>query len=161
MLLLMCTIPNNSTSIIRRTIYPHYPFARHQDYWPSTCHGLVRQTSTESRTAAAIMLAVQDEYGNKTPKASTFLVDMGHTGLASALFPLYQQRSTWLSIHLLDRAPLKQDPRAQHGIRISTVVHFQRQLHLRVLWSRSIELHTDGSSRKCGEYYCTPPEAVE
>ena len=47
------------------------------------------------RTAAAIiiMLAVEYEYGNKTPKVSAFLVDTGHTGPASALFPLYQQLS--------------------------------------------------------------------
>ena len=114
-----CIIPIQHVHTSPYHTYPYYPFTKHQDYWPSTCHMLVQQTSTGSRTAAAV-LAVEYEYGNKLRR---------HIG------PAFPSRSTnaqrgcsSASTHLLDRACLKQDPRAQHRIRISTL-HFHRQLH--------------------------------
>jgi len=81
-----CIIPIQHVHTSPYHTYPYYPFTKHQDYWPSTCHMLVQQTTNARR------------------------------GCSSA------------STHLLDRACLKQDPRAQHRIRISTL-HFHRQLH--------------------------------
>ena len=59
-----CIIPIQHVHTSAYHTYPCYPFTRHQDYWSSTCHMLVQQTSTRSRTAVA-MLAVEYEYGNK------------------------------------------------------------------------------------------------
>jgi len=85
-----CIIPIQHVHTSPYHTYPYYPFTKHQDYWPSTCHMLVQQTSTGSRSSLPALLTPDVAAAPPPPICSTVLVSSKtHEPNTASGSPLY------------------------------------------------------------------------